>query len=84
MRIGSVSCSSLMLVVCGTASLILAAGCKAQLGPHSPQNGILGDARRPMAAELEKRAFDMKVDYAVQPPADRMTPPLQHAIQCEA
>jgi creatinine amidohydrolase len=37
---------------------------KAQFGPHSPQNGILGDARR-STAELGKRAFDMKVDYAV-------------------
>ena len=38
---------------------------KAQFGPHSPQNGILGDARR-SAAKLGKRAFDMKVDYAVR------------------
>jgi len=38
---------------------------KAQFGPHSPQNGILGDARR-ATAELGKRAFDMKVDYAVR------------------
>jgi creatinine amidohydrolase/Fe(II)-dependent formamide hydrolase-like protein len=38
---------------------------KAQFGPHSPQNGILGDARR-STAELGKRAFDMKVDYAVR------------------
>ena len=36
-----------------------------QIGPHSPQNGILGDARR-STAELGKRAFDMKVDYAVR------------------
>jgi creatinine amidohydrolase len=38
---------------------------KARFGPHSPQNGILGDARR-STAELGKRAFDMKVDYAVR------------------
>jgi creatinine amidohydrolase len=38
---------------------------KALFGPHSPQNGILGDARR-STAELGKRAFDMKVDYAVR------------------
>ena len=38
---------------------------KAQFGPHSPQNGILGDARR-STAELGKRAFDPKVDYAVR------------------
>jgi creatinine amidohydrolase len=38
---------------------------KAQFGPHSPQNGILGDARR-STAELGKRAFDMKVDFAVR------------------
>jgi creatinine amidohydrolase len=38
---------------------------KAQFGPHSPQNGILGDARR-STAKLGKRAFDMKVDYAVR------------------
>ena len=38
---------------------------KAQFGPHSPQNGILGDARR-STAELGKHAFDMKVDYAVR------------------
>src|SRR6516164_6816145 len=38
---------------------------KAQFGPRSPQNGILGDARR-STAELGKRAFDMKVDYAVR------------------
>ena len=38
---------------------------KAQFGRHSPQNGILGDARR-SSAELGKRAFDMKVDYAVR------------------
>jgi len=40
-------------------------GGKAQFGPHSPQNGILGDARR-STTELGKRAFDMKVDYAVR------------------
>ncbi len=38
---------------------------KARFGPHSPQNGILGYARR-STAELRKRAFDMKVDYAVR------------------
>jgi hypothetical protein len=38
---------------------------KVQFGPHSPQNGILGDARR-STAELGKRAFDMKVDFAVK------------------
>jgi creatinine amidohydrolase/Fe(II)-dependent formamide hydrolase-like protein len=38
---------------------------KARFGPHSPQNGILGDARR-STAELGKRAFDIKVDYAVR------------------
>jgi creatinine amidohydrolase/Fe(II)-dependent formamide hydrolase-like protein len=38
---------------------------KAQFGPHSPQNGILGDARR-STAELGKLAIDMKVDFAVR------------------
>ena len=38
---------------------------KAQIGPQSPYNGIQGDARR-STAELGKRAFDMKVDYAVR------------------
>ena len=38
---------------------------KVQIGPQSPQNGILGDARR-STAELGKLAFDMKVDYAVR------------------
>ena len=38
---------------------------KARFGPHSPQNGILGDARR-STAELGKRGFDMKVDHAVR------------------
>ena len=38
---------------------------KVQIGPQSPQNGILGDARR-STAELGKRAFDMKVDFAVR------------------
>ena len=38
---------------------------KAQFGPQSPQNGIMGDARR-STTELGKRAFDMKVDYAVK------------------
>jgi creatinine amidohydrolase len=42
-----------------------AADGKAQFGPHSPQNGILGDARH-STAELGKRAFDMKVDFAVK------------------
>jgi creatinine amidohydrolase len=37
---------------------------KAQFGTHSPQNGILGDARR-STVDLGKRAFDMKVEYAV-------------------
>jgi creatinine amidohydrolase/Fe(II)-dependent formamide hydrolase-like protein len=38
---------------------------KVQIGPQSPQNGILGDARR-STAELGKLAFDMKADYAVR------------------
>jgi creatinine amidohydrolase/Fe(II)-dependent formamide hydrolase-like protein len=38
---------------------------KAQFGPHSPQNAILGDARR-STAELGKLAFDMTVDFAVK------------------
>src|SRR5882672_5930232 len=38
---------------------------KAQIGPQSPHNGILGDARR-STAELGKRVFDMRVDYAVR------------------
>jgi creatinine amidohydrolase/Fe(II)-dependent formamide hydrolase-like protein len=38
---------------------------KAQFGPHSPQNGILGDARR-STVELGKLAIDMKVDFAVR------------------
>src|ERR1700731_2134153 len=38
---------------------------KVQIGPQSPYNGIQGDARR-STAELGKRAFDMKVDYAVR------------------
>jgi len=38
---------------------------KAQIGPQSPYNGILGDARR-STAELGKRVFDMRVDYAVR------------------
>jgi creatinine amidohydrolase len=38
---------------------------KAQFGPHSPQNGILGDARRSTEA-LGKLAIDMKVDFAVK------------------
>jgi len=59
---------------------------KAQIGPQSPHNGILGDARR-STAELGKRVFDMRVDYAVrqirslltdlmiQPPARHPQPP---------
>jgi len=58
----------------------------AQIGPQSPHNGILGDARR-STAELGKRVFDMRVDYAVrqirslltdlmiQPPARHPQPP---------
>ena len=38
---------------------------KVQIGPQSPYNGIQGDARR-STAELGKRAFDIKVDYAVR------------------
>ena len=38
---------------------------KVQVGPHSPYNGIVGDARR-STMELGKRAFDLKVDYAVR------------------
>ena len=38
---------------------------KPQFGPHSPQNGILGDARR-STAELGKHAIDMKVEFAVK------------------
>jgi creatinine amidohydrolase/Fe(II)-dependent formamide hydrolase-like protein len=38
---------------------------KVLVGPQSPYNGIQGDARR-STAELGKRAFDMKVDYAVR------------------
>jgi len=38
---------------------------KVRIGPQSPYNGIQGDARR-STAELGKRAFDMKVDYAVR------------------
>ena len=38
---------------------------KVQIGPQSPYNGILGDARR-STAELGKLAFDIKVDYAVR------------------
>src|SRR6266436_6331633 len=59
---------------------------KAQIGPQSPHNGILGDARR-STVELGKRVFDMRVDYAVrqirslltdlmiQPPARHPQPP---------
>ena len=38
---------------------------KGQFGSQSPQNGILGDARR-STAELGKIAFDLKVDHAVK------------------
>jgi creatinine amidohydrolase len=38
---------------------------KPQFGPQSPQNGILGDARR-STPELGRIAFDMKVDFAVK------------------
>jgi creatinine amidohydrolase len=38
---------------------------KVQFGPHSPQNGILGDARR-STEELGKLAVDTKVDFAVK------------------
>ncbi|HZP86984.1 MAG TPA: creatininase family protein [Burkholderiales bacterium] len=38
---------------------------KAQIGTQSPYNGILGDARR-STPELGKRAFGLKVDYAVR------------------
>ena len=38
---------------------------KVQIGPQSPYNGILGDARR-STAELGKLALDIKVDYAVR------------------
>jgi creatinine amidohydrolase len=38
---------------------------KVQVGPQSPYNGILGDARR-STVELGKLAIDMKVDYAVR------------------
>jgi creatinine amidohydrolase/Fe(II)-dependent formamide hydrolase-like protein len=38
---------------------------KAQAGADSPHNGITGDARR-STAELGKKIFDMKVDYAVK------------------
>jgi creatinine amidohydrolase len=38
---------------------------KPQVGGNSPHNGITGDARR-SSAELGKRFFDMKVDYAVR------------------
>jgi creatinine amidohydrolase/Fe(II)-dependent formamide hydrolase-like protein len=51
-----------------------AADAKAQFGPHSPQNGILGDARR-STAELGKIAFDMKVDYAVRQIRSLLPPP---------
>lgn len=38
---------------------------KPQAGPDSPRNGIAGDARR-ATAKLGKKAFEMKVDYAVK------------------
>jgi creatinine amidohydrolase/Fe(II)-dependent formamide hydrolase-like protein len=38
---------------------------KSQAGPDSPHNGITGDARR-STAELGKKIFDMKVEYAVK------------------
>ena len=38
---------------------------KVQIGPQSPYNGILGDARR-STAELGKLALDIKVDHAVR------------------
>lgn len=38
---------------------------KPQVGPNSPHNGITGDARR-STAQLGKKAFDMKIDYAVK------------------
>jgi creatinine amidohydrolase len=47
---------------------------KPQIGPHSPYNGILGDARR-STAELGKRVFDMRVDYAVRQIRSLLPPP---------
>jgi creatinine amidohydrolase/Fe(II)-dependent formamide hydrolase-like protein len=38
---------------------------KPQAGANSPHNGITGDARR-STAELGKKMFDLKVDYAVK------------------
>jgi creatinine amidohydrolase len=38
---------------------------KPQLDPHGPVNGIIGDARR-SDAELGKRLFEMKLEYAVR------------------
>jgi len=38
---------------------------KAQVGANSPHNGITGDARR-SSAELGRKFFDLKVDYAVK------------------
>jgi creatinine amidohydrolase len=38
---------------------------KVQFGPHSPQNGIMGDARR-SSEQLGKLAIDLKVDLAVK------------------
>ncbi len=38
---------------------------KAQVGSNSPHNGITGDARR-SNAELGKKFFDLKVEYAVK------------------
>jgi creatinine amidohydrolase len=40
-------------------------GGKAQVGPDSPHNGIIGDARRSSAA-LGRKYLDIKVDYAVK------------------
>jgi creatinine amidohydrolase len=41
------------------------AGVRGQAAPRDPGNGISGDAR-PSTAELGKKIFDMKVDYAVK------------------
>jgi len=38
---------------------------KPEVGPNSPHNGIIGDARRASVA-LGKKIFDMKVEYAVR------------------
>jgi creatinine amidohydrolase len=47
---------------------------KVQIGPHSPNNGIQGDARR-STVELGKLALDMKVEYAVR--QIRSFPPIE-------